>query len=765
MDSAFVIKLGDGVASKRGVGSKGKLLDVAMRAGLPVPAGFIILDTAADLAVLHGAIETVGRSVRLTDAEKLATLLQLPALTRPAAVRSAFGAEDGEKSALAGYFRTVLGVDTGNPQALGRALETVWSSARLPNALDTSDGEIFRRDVLVMEMVASVRSGVAFTEREFEDDLVNYTDGTSERMLAGEIAGETLVLPKLRGWEKFALPSDLPAWAARLQALLRDVRRWLGAKDWDVEWADDGKTCWLLQLRPVTRPTLRDEAFTIANHKEILPPLPSPFMTSLVESCAFDLYGYYRAFDPSLPKSRAFIEVFDGRPYINLSLMTETMRHWGLPTRLITDNIGGTETQPFGLNIRRFLSRTLDLTLIRQLMDQLMSVRNARRASEALNEKLPHIGGTLPELIETGRTFYIDLVQQMFSLLAAGGPAVSLLARAGVLNDYLSGHETISTRKFRAQEEIRAYVKQHPALRASLQLGELPDEAGFLALWQAYLETFGHRGTFESDFSRPRDSEKPAVLLRSLANPPAAPTQKAALTPLARLLKPMWFYAAQIIRAREQWRHDMMRGFAAVRSALLASAEALAADGVLPDAEHVWLLRIDEARELAGGWRPDTDFWAQRKAELAQLEAIQPPDLIWRYDDTPSATLAADGKAFHGIPLTRGEVAGQAWVLNEPAAVLPEGFCPETTILVARSIDIGWVGTFGLVAGVAVETGGHLSHGSIVLREIGLPAVTNVSRATQAIRTGDRITLNAARGELVISPVNGQESLDSPLPE
>ena len=64
----------------------------------------------------------------------------------------------------------------------------------------------------------------------------------------------------------------------------------------------------------------------------------------------------------------------------------------------------------------------------------------------------------------------------------------------------------------------------------------------------------------------------------------------------------------------------------------------------------------------------------------------------------------------------------------------------------ARSVDAGWIPTFGLVAGVVVETGGDLSHGSIILREIGLPAITNAHHATLAFRSGDQIWLRAASG-------------------
>jgi pyruvate,water dikinase len=91
-------------------------------------------------------------------------------------------------------------------------------------------------------------------------------------------------------------------------------------------------------------------------------------------------------------------------------------------------------------------------------------------------------------------------------------------------------------------------------------------------------------------------------------------------------------------------------------------------------------------------------------------------------------------------------VEGRAWVLGEPATQLPDGFRSSETILVARAVDLGWLPAFARVAGVAVEVGGDLSYGSIVLREMGLPAVTNVRGLTRAVRTGDRLVLRADEG-------------------
>ncbi len=85
-------------------------------------------------------------------------------------------------------------------------------------------------------------------------------------------------------------------------------------------------------------------------------------------------------------------------------------------------------------------------------------------------------------------------------------------------------------------------------------------------------------------------------------------------------------------------------------------------------------------------------------------------------------------------------------MLNEPAHELPDGFDRSTTILVAPSVDPGWLSTFGLVSGVAIEIGGDLSHGSIVLRELGLAAVTNARGLTANISTGDQIVVDGRSG-------------------
>ena len=213
-NEAAPLRLGSGSLETAGVGPKAALLDRARAAGLPVPGGFVVLDgqeppSSHDLA---GSL----------------------------AVRSAFSVEDGSELSNAGRFRSLLEVWPGE---LDHAVEQVRASA---------DDRTGRLDVLVMEMVPAVTAGIAFAEPGYEDDLIEWVAGLAADLASGDVSGNTAELARLRTGERSR--HTLPGWQQRLASLLRDVRREFGDADWDIEWADDGETCWLVQVRPITAP-------------------------------------------------------------------------------------------------------------------------------------------------------------------------------------------------------------------------------------------------------------------------------------------------------------------------------------------------------------------------------------------------------------------------------------------------------------------------------------------------------------------------------
>lgn len=734
-----ILQLGFGIAASRGIGNKASLLDKASGAGLPVPRGFIITDEALNRLIASGSAIKSSTSISLSKESELISLAGFKQLRPPFAVRSAFSTEDTTHRSLAGFFRSRLFV---MPNQLDDALSDVWSSAL------NYEGS-FRHDVLLMEMVTAKHSGVAFTQDEYLDDLINYTTGTADRLVAGEVEGESLLLPKAGTSlpESHKLTGRLQ-FAERLRRLLHRIRKVFECGNWDIEWADDGSRCWLIQIRPITVAPRRNEMFTIANHKEILPELPSRFMSSMIESCAEGLFAYYRSFDVSLPDKRPFIEVFKGRPLINLSLLSEMMRNFGLPTRLVTANIGGYAAEEFPPDINRMILKSP--VLLKLLVAQAKSVSDAEATIAEIQAftKLP--GDTIEQCIETLRRLYKSLVTAMFSLTQSMGWPLMLLRRAGVLEEHNSRQTTISTQMFKDLESLQVLVLERPDLKTQLDQGHIPTDSDFQNLWQIFLATHGHRGIFESDIARPRFREDPSSILAALTAPLRRSKAKRHRSLAGFLTSPLWWQVSRSIKARERLRYFAMSGMERIRNNLLELA-----GSTLADPAQLWELDISEAKQLDNGWQPDIEFFQLRTQHTAQLESYRLPDLIHRIDDleqfSTNQTAASDAKTLHGVSLTSGNVTGRALVLNDPSKINCACLADENTILVARSVDAGWIPVFARVAAVVVEIGGDLSHGSIILREIGLPAITNVRNATNTIHTGDQVTLKAGSGIVELS--------------
>ncbi len=704
------------------------MLHRAAREGVRIPAAVVIPDDAYDAWVAG------------------AHALPYPLRTGLLAVRSAFASEDGSTQSNAGAFTSVLRVPADDPAALAAAVARVRASG---------DAAGVARDVLVMQMVDARHAGVAFTEREHEDDLVNVIPGTAEELLAGKVSGQTLDIPRIRRGE--VARSLLPPWAQRLQRTLLTIRelsqvnRW-GDGDWDVEWADDGVDCWVVQLRPVTRSTVRNEWFTLANHREILPPLPSRFMATLIASCAAGLFAWYRRADAALPASRPLIEVFEGRPVINLSLLTDMLRTWGLPTRYVTDAIGGRDVHPVGWQFTRV--RAAAPALLRMLWAQLTAVGTTRRARlTILSRDLLESDGDVAPLVQAAQRRYVLLVQSMFALTAAMATPLALLRRTGTLASHLSRQRTPGSDVVEAlRRDVVPAVRDNADDVARIAVGEPPTSNAGAYEWKQWLERHGHRGPYESDLAQARWREQPAAVLALLRHELAYPIAPKALP--ARSLGewvtlPLWWIAQRPLRAREGLRDDAMVAFAMIRELLHGAAARAVERGALRRHDDIWLLSVDEASTLDAGAGFDAAFFEARELERQQEAAVTIPTVFRRFDHLrrdPRRSPTPVRDIWQGIGLAPGRVRGRAWCAEGPTETPPAGWTPAETILIAPAVDAAWALLFRRVAGVVVETGGELSHASIILRELGVPSVTNVRGIMADLRTGDPLQLDAVRG-------------------
>ncbi|GAA4839433.1 phosphoenolpyruvate synthase [Actinomycetospora corticicola] len=291
---------------------------------------------------------------------------------------------------------------------------------------------------------------------------------------------------------------------------------------------------------------------------------------------------------------------------------------------------------------------------------------------------------------------------------------------------------------------------------------------------QAFLDAYGARCVGEIDISRPRWADRPATLVPVLlghvehAEPGAGArrvqegrrmAQQKREEVLARLRErpdgeeEAAAAAAMIDRLRtfigyrEYPKFAMIRRYALYRRALWDEAARLVAAGVLDRADDVALLRFDELEDVARTGRVDRDLLEQRRQELAVARTLSPPRVLtsdgealsgaFRRDDLPPGALA-------GLPVSRGVVEGRARVVLDLADAV---FAPGD-VLVTAFTDPSWSPAFVAVAGLVTEVGGTMTHGAVVAREYGLPAVVGVEGATRRIVDGQRIRVDGTNGSV-----------------
>ncbi|QDU20223.1 PEP/pyruvate-binding domain-containing protein [Urbifossiella limnaea] len=288
--------------------------------------------------------------------------------------------------------------------------------------------------------------------------------------------------------------------------------------------------------------------------------------------------------------------------------------------------------------------------------------------------------------------------------------------------------------------------------------GGLRDLAAGTLGREEFLERFGHRGPNEMELSQPRWAEVPHqldALVRSgdgHRSQPAGATEswdrvaaEAKLTGTAKAQAGVWVNRLRTyLGLREAAKHYLLLGYAVIRRALVTIDRRYGFHGgvfyLLPD--ELPLVIADCYTDLAPG------IAQRRKRRQAELSLEVPPVLFSDDLEAIGRPLPAPdgGDVLTGVALSAGTAEGPALVLTEPTAPPTEG----GYVLVCPSTDPAWVPLFARAAGLVMETGGVLSHGAIVAREFGLPAVAGLPGAVRRLRTGQRVRVDGGCGTVTV---------------
>jgi pyruvate,water dikinase len=368
------------------------------------------------------------------------------------------------------------------------------------------------------------------------------------------------------------------------------------------------------------------------------------------------------------------------------------------------------------------------------------------------------VASTLVELLVHGQSFAADLDAAMQGL--PHSTTVALTLDLWKLSIALRADEASSRalRERPAEDLVRAYRR-----------GELPPklQEGLAR----YLARYGHRGVAEVDLGLPRWSEDPGHLLGALANylrsgEAASPEEQhrrvvqegeraaAALVGRAgRLRAPALRFLLGRARvlggAREQWKEDLTRIWARARELLLPVGEALASAGRLDEASDIFFLSIPEARAALAGEDPRPRVRVLRETYRAELLRKRVPAVYLSDGTEPVVPVEDRGPTtgvLRGTPASSGRVRAKARVLVEPTGAMIDA----GEVLVAPSTDPGWTPLFVTAGGLVMERGGAISHGAVIAREYGIPAVVGVAGALDRIRTGMLLEVDGTEGTVRI---------------
>lgn len=819
------------------VGGKAWQLARLRRFGLPVPE-FRVLPAGTDLG--RESLDAV-----------IADLAALGWLDRPLAVRSSAVGEDGAHASFAGIYRSCLNV-LGTAQ-LRQAIAEVRASVDTPAArayrerLGTSGGT--EMAVIVMPMVAARISGIAFTcdPATGRDDrlVIHANPGLGESLVGGRTVGDehvcaedtagrwrlidsrrggkgvmTVARPE-GGTRTVPLSAEAAAEAAlspncieALAGLLQDAALALdfAAPFHDLEWAWDGRAFWLLQGRPVTSrpyrtyPALRDQAaiWTRGNTCEVVPEPLSPIDWSLSRWGVNSLLEQgWRLMDYPLLPGVQRAGLFEGRLYLEASIMQwEAWDAIGIPPVGLNALMGG--HQPvIGIRAPSWRERAARLGRMLRFMLRAPARRRQGEAEIARimdqarrTQNAPPPAG--PEALRRALSRQAEIARGatgLHFLQGSGGGSLSLLVN--MLEKNFPGEGVALSAALQAGGKPSVTARQGYALLHLARLASRPEARGqpladpaFSEAFQAFLDAYGHRGSYETYFRSPRWREKPEAVLalvRGLEGVDEADLrrrqQQAVRSAQARLRSSLPLRTRLWIRIlsrtankecnqREAARSALIAHLAVTRSLLLASANWLTSAGALRQPEEIHLLVPSEVERALAGLIPASGLLArvaERASLFRQWHEKEAPEYLLLEPDGKSRAGNADplraepGEAhlsWRGVATGTGVGRGRVRILRHPdqGARLQPG-----EILVAPSTDPGWTPLFLKAGGLVVETGGYLSHGAIVAREFALPAVVNLPGILSLLHDGDEVEVDGLQGVVRVRQTVSRAASDADL--
>ncbi|MDX2212029.1 MAG: glycerol-3-phosphate acyltransferase [Oculatellaceae cyanobacterium bins.114] len=750
------------------VGAKSATLAQLKRWGYPVPMGWV-----------------------LPPGDDPAPLIELlyPTPDDPLVVRSSAIGEDSDTASAAGIYESILDV-TSKP-LLEQAIARCQMSYNRPAGVQyrrSHHSEEGGMAVLVQHQVKSVFSGVAFSRdpitRQGEAVVIEALPGAASQVVSGRFTPE-----QYRVWihqndapsmtavdqpESWVLPDAVelsiegegdvpPRLIQQIAYLTRHLEAHYHGVPQDIEWSYDGQHIWLLQCRPIT--TLLP-IWTRKIAAEVIPGFIRPLTWSINRPLTCGVWGdLFTLVLGNRAKGLNFAETATlhySAAYFNASLLGQLFRRMGLPPESLEFLTRGAKfSKPPIASTLRNVPGLMRLVLRELDLDRDFSRDNRKHFLPLLTD----LERELPsDLTPT------DLLRRIERILSALHRAtyysimspLSLALRQALFKVPATKLDNSQTPEVAAMRSLQSLATAARSLVPNVDdlsqhrstifaaLAENPDGQAVLRQLDEFLEQYGYLSEVGTDIAVPTWREDPKTIreqfVQCLFNPtPLPPTKRKSLNPQVRRVQHRLNLKARVTTVYSRLLAELRWSFIALEKYWLNA-------GDLKQTDDIFFLTFDEIqRVIQTDARINDPLLQQIEQRRSQFEqdrtAAKVPALVYgntppRIRSMPPSTTSSS-RRLQGIGASPGQIEGRVLI----AQTMEQGSAvDQDTILVVPYTDSGWSPLLARAGGLIAEVGGRLSHGAIVAREYGIPAVMDIHDATQIFHNGQRVRIDGETG-------------------
>ena len=702
--------------------------------------------------------------------------------SRTWAIRSSTSAEDSHEYSFAGQFQTVINVS--GTEAIMAAVRKVWDSARI---LDDNDYirktgvSAIRCGVIIQEMIPAKLAGVSFSRNPVtnrNETVIEAVEGAGEELVQKGITPMRWRIMKktvLEGNEQHPMIEVI----RRIAADTAKLKRYYG-RHIDIEWVHDGRQLYYLQLRQITA---RKEVAVYSSKmaREMLPGQVKPLVWSvnipMVNSTWIGLLEEITG--PLDTKPEDLARPFYYQAYFNIAVLGSILQKIGVPADSLEKFMTGHES---GMHSFRPGIRALRHTfrIMRFLKSKLAFEKTFLREFEPLKSRCREMAKTIPaefspgtypglysRLFETGRKLaYLNIVTPMLMTIYHKG-LKKKLARAGLDYDTLDFRKDFPQLRdyeplpllLEIKERIAALPPETREKCTSMAaLRSMPEAVGICKAIDQFIELFGHLSESGNDFSHVKWEEDGETVFRMILSADGQERKRKLFTidgleesgiRVPASLRKAYLRAGRFKVYREQISSLYISGYGLFRRLFLLAGGEMVSHGILGKPDDIFYLTRNEVDEImrnpeVAGGNDYRERVVRRRNEMEETKDIVLPVVIYGEDAPPPET--GKSRNHSGTGTSPGTFTGKTKLVR---SVSDFDKVVKGDIILIPFSDVSWTTVLAKAGAIVSETGGMLSHCSIIAREMGIPAMVSVPNAC-AIGSGLTATVNGSNGVLTI---------------